>query len=216
MAKMIICSECGEEKAHCARRMCKSCYNAWYLQEHKEERRIYNKQWLQENPGKMSLYNRRNYEKHREKRLTWQKQYRQDNPEKVKKSKRRYQVAHRKEYNLYKSDWRQENPGKVAAQYARRQARKRSLPSTLSGEEIERKLSIGRCFYCGKETNLGLDHFVPLSARSNIACGTTLANSVAACKSCNSSKNNRMPEEILAQLSFIEAQSEPLDSRALE
>lgn len=112
--------------------------------------------------------------------------------------------AHKEEYRLRRRQWRRDNPEKVAAIQARRRARENALPSTLSGEQAQQKMAIGYCFYCGRKINLTLDHFVPLGSKANQACGTTLANTVIACGICNSSKRDRLPENILKQLSFGE------------
>ena len=80
----------------------------------------------------------------------------------------------------------------------RRLARKRGLPDTLTANDVAEKLAAGQCFYCGATEHLTLDHFLPVIGGG----GTTRANIVIACASCNSSKGAKMPDEYLAQLAF--------------
>jgi 5-methylcytosine-specific restriction endonuclease McrA len=54
-----------------------------------------------------------------------------------------------------------------------------------------KELFNNQCAYCGKNSPLTLDHFVP-SSKGGPDC---LGNLVPACLSCNSSKQDRNPEE---------------------
>ncbi len=48
--------------------------------------------------------------------------------------------------------------------------------------------ALGRCFYCGDQAKLTMDHVVPIIRGGKHSIG----NVVAACGSCNSSKNDRL------------------------
>ena len=78
----------------------------------------------------------------------------------------------------------------------RRKARKKALPDTLTTEQAEHLLVIGRAVYPGEE--LHLDHIVPLSRDG----GTTLANMHAIPARLNQSKNDALPQEIYKQLTL--------------
>lgn len=55
----------------------------------------------------------------------------------------------------------------------------------------------GKCFYCGSETELGIDHVVPFEKG-----GSSLPfNLVLACRACNSAKGEGDPREFLLLLS---------------
>ncbi len=66
----------------------------------------------------------------------------------------------------------------------------------------KRRLSAGRCYYCGKEcapNELSMDHIVPLIRGGK----STKGNTVPACKGCNNRKKHMLPvewEEYLDQL----------------
>lgn len=79
----------------------------------------------------------------------------------------------------------------------RRREKKLGLDPVLSNEEIASiYLRFGnQCFRCGAVENLALDHHRPLSR----GYGLTFANAVLLCKSCNSQKHNKMPEEFYTQ-----------------
>jgi 5-methylcytosine-specific restriction endonuclease McrA len=51
------------------------------------------------------------------------------------------------------------------------------------------------CFNCGSSERLSIDHHYPLSK----GFGLSIKNAVLLCKSCNSSKNNRFPEEFYTE-----------------
>jgi 5-methylcytosine-specific restriction endonuclease McrA len=70
----------------------------------------------------------------------------------------------------------------------------------------KRRLSEGRCYYCGKEflpKDLTMDHIVPLIRGGK----STKGNTVAACKECNNRKKHMLPvewEEYLERLQSSE------------
>ena len=58
----------------------------------------------------------------------------------------------------------------------------------------KRRLSEGRCYYCGKEFSpkeLSMDHIVPLIRGGK----STKGNMVPACKACNNQKKHMLPVE---------------------
>jgi 5-methylcytosine-specific restriction endonuclease McrA len=58
----------------------------------------------------------------------------------------------------------------------------------------KRRLSEGRCYYCGKEFSpgeLSMDHVVPLIRGGK----STKGNVVPACKVCNNKKKHLLPSE---------------------
>ncbi|PID78012.1 MAG: HNH endonuclease [Deltaproteobacteria bacterium] len=66
----------------------------------------------------------------------------------------------------------------------------------------KRKLSKGKCFYCGKMIlphDLTMDHVVPLSRGGKSSKG----NLVTACKECNNKKKNLLPVEWIEYLEMI-------------
>lgn len=72
---------------------------------------------------------------------------------------------------------------------------KAKIPSNIRDEVLERDNYT--CRYCGSKTNLTLDHVYPESKGGE----ATPENLVVACRSCNSKKGSRTPEE--AGMSFL-------------
>lgn len=116
------------------------------------------------------------YARDREKILAFQREYYQENQEKVKTRAKAYSKSH---------------PEVGQAARARRRARLKALPATLTGEQWKAiKAAYGyRCAYCGcKPKKLTQDHVIPITRNG----GTTPDNIVPACQSCNSSKRNKI------------------------
>jgi len=198
MDTLIICADCGEKKEHHAHGMCRECYSR-----HRRD----------ENPDKVVAIKRRSYLKHREQILARKRHYYQKNRERILAYLAQWREEHREEARAYQRRYREEHEEKVKACQqrsakrnpenrrrleARRQAVKRRLPDTLTREEAKQILSAGRCLYCGSAEHLTLDHFVPLSKGG----GTTRANMVIACESCNSKKRAKLPGQVFKQLAL--------------
>ena len=109
-------------------------------------------------------------------------------------------LAIRKEINTrgyvatYLRNWRRKNPEKARLSWARRDARKKALPATLTPAQAERLFAIGQAMYPGEE--LHLDHVVPLSAGG----GFTRANIHAIPAWLNMLKRNALPQEVYRQI----------------
>ncbi len=89
--------------------------------------------------------------------------------------------------------WQQENADKIAIAGAKRKADKASAPGPHHTKEQRTKMFEehgGLCFYCGAQAT-SLDHVVPLSRGGSDA----IENCVPACRSCNSSKRNKLLSE---------------------
>jgi len=173
---LILCAGCGEEKKYHADGLCKRCYG-----------RMNMARWRERNPEKARVAGRRFRERHLEERRA---------------RCREYNRRHRKRLSADRKEWGRQNREKVNANASKRRARKRVLPATLTGDEVQEIISYGHCFYCNKRfepRELVLDHFVPVTKGG----GTTRANMVAACQECNNKKYSKMPEEILEQLCLV-------------
>jgi len=180
--RYIICPDCGGKKKHHARGLCKECYKTrWYLK-HREERLAASVQWARDNLEKVRTANARHYLKNREKKLAKSQQRYRENPEKHKAIQARYDKNH---------------PEVRRGIEARRTAREKTVPDTLTSDQAKRLLAIGQAIYPGEE--LHLDHIVPLYHGG----GTTGANMHAIPATLNLMKHNKLPEEVYRQLCLI-------------
>ena len=178
---MSICAQCGEEKKHHAKGLCKPCYM---------------RRWCQANPEKVAASCARYREGHREELTAYLRLWEKENPASGKGRCRRWREANRDYIRRYA----QENPEKRVAAQARREARKRNLPDTLTIGQAEHLLAVGQAMY--PEEKLELDHIVPLSRGG----GTTLANMHAIPASLNNAKQDMLPQELYEQAGLFRAE----------
>ena len=145
----------------------------------KEEKAAYDKAYRKANPEKVAAYQKAN----KEKMAAYNKAYRKANKEKV--------------AELTKA-WAQNNPEKRRASKAKRRAMKKGVKEDFSAKE--RLACLERfnheCFKCNSKENLAIDHYRPLSKGNAL----TRTNAIILCGSCNSSKNDKDPEDYFTGL----------------
>lgn len=152
------------------------------------------RQWRKANPEKMR---------------EWQRQYREANRERIREHNRKWhkanpdydrtwREANREKFRERNRLYYEANRDKAKIKKARRKARKKALPATLTDAQWKEILaSFGfACAYCGTPWHelkgpLHQDHVVPLDQGGPY----TAANIVPACPSCNLQKGPRTPEQ---------------------
>jgi hypothetical protein len=103
-----------------------------------------------------------------------------------------------KEKNLEKArQWKKDN-----YEWVRDNNRKRRELKTISDYKFSKDYAKqvyskfdNQCFNCGSKENLAIDHHVPLSKGKQL----TLSNAVILCRSCNSSKKDKMPKDFYSK-----------------
>lgn len=131
------------------------------------------------------------------------KEYYQENKESIASKNKHHYNAHQKQIrDERKRKWHSHNEHFIAMQHKRR-AHKRSIPGTLTSQQIQSKLKAQKhkCYYCHRnfEKKDGkyiyhLEHTIPLS-RSEYAPRHDINFVVLACPTCNLRKNNKAPWE---------------------
>jgi len=174
------CIKCGmTKKPHMARGLCKHCYS-WWWKNHprnrapllKRRKELY---WAnrEEELEKRAAYRAANRDKCR----AWAEKYRKNNREKVRASGKAWRIAnHEKELAIQRN----------------RYARKKELKGCATSDQIEARIEYygGLCYACGGPYEV-IDHVIPVSRN-----GTGWpANLRPMCRSCNSSKNNKLLSE---------------------
>lgn len=166
----------------------------WYAR-NKSRHRALNQRWIEKNP-----------ERSREIKAAWQKQ----NAERVAEKNARWYRANKEHVAVVKAAWREankdriaavnrlwrlRNPDKTLAADHRRRARKTNAEGHFTRAQFDAlcKQLGHRCFYCGKEEKLTVDHIVPLARGGS----NWIENVVPACGSCNSRKHTKTAEEFL-------------------
>jgi hypothetical protein len=174
------------------------------------------REWKANNRAKVAASKSRDYRKHRDKRLEASKLWRKDNLEYDAKRKHERYMAKKKEiaeYNrvYYRNNrdhilesvaaWVKNNPEKARAIQIRRKERQMELDSVITAEHIAVLHDVfgNRCFRCKAEKDICLDHHKPLSKGN----GLSLLNAVLLCRSCNSSKHDKMPEEFYSDEDLV-------------
>jgi len=155
-----------------------------------------------------------------QRKLEWQREWRRTHPEQVrayaearKAQRRRHWALHAAEIKLKRAPyfaaqrqkarerariWKRNNPERVRTINANRRARKACAIGFHTVEQWEtlKTQHHHTCLGCGRrepEIKLTRDHIIPLTrGGSNL-----IENIQPLCKSCNSSKNNRLPAVIL-------------------
>ena len=164
------CKTCAKNRAHKQRQ-----------ETPLEVRNAYQREWVRKNPDKrrtiMRRYYKANTKKHRAGVVRWQAA-----------NKDHYRDQQRE----YMRRWREQNPGYFSQASRKRDALKRSsmvAPFTMSQLTARMSYWGNRCWLCPDGTFETVDHVKPLAKGGP----HMLANLRPACKSCNSSKNDRWP-----------------------
>ena len=157
--------------------MCKTCkseYDRNHKNANKDYYREYNKNYREKNREKINEYTRRYHKENKDKA----REYRQKNKERIKKYRRKYLQENLEIYRTYNQE---------------RRARKRTLISTFTASQWNECLEYFNqsCAYCGDTNRLEQEHVIPVTKGGHY----TLDNIIPACKSCNSSKHNKLLEE---------------------
>ena len=180
--------------------------NKKYQNGHKEEIKKYLRQYYQDNKNKIIKNVQERYESDKEEILNYHKGYQEKNREKVSIYQGIYREKNHYKLAEYKNKYRINNKDKInswlheyykterckslaSTSRQKRRSLKRKLESSFTNSQWEscKKYFNNTCAYCGKETSLTQDHFVPLSKQGEY----TKNNIVPACKSCNSKKLNK-------------------------
>lgn len=170
------------------RSICKQCEKL-YREKTKEQRSEYDKYYYKRNKERIQeqvkKYSKENEEEIKRRR----KLYREINKELIMKSNRKYYEANKDKIMEYHRRYGRENKDIINAQGQRRKSREKGVLSTLTVEQWKqiKKDFDYRCCYCGKETKLEQEHFIPLIKGGEY----THNNILPSCKRCNCSKQDK-------------------------
>lgn len=194
---------------------CRECKNKEKSKHRRDNIEVYRKremEWKKRNSDKVKVSKKLEYEKNKNKYCARAKQYRLRNIKRDSELKhKRYTekkeeiIQYNKEYYRKNkkriahnvSEWVKNNPEKYLAIQIRRKEREKNLDATINYEDIVEIFDAfnNMCFKCGSKKHLCLDHHRPLSKGN----GLSRNNAVILCKSCNSSKHDKMPEEFYTE-----------------
>ena len=164
-----------------------------YYEANKERKLAKTKIWREANKEKVEATRKVYYEANKEELLANSKAYYEANKEKVKA----YCEDNKEKISANGKRWTKNNPGKVREISRRRRAKKLEVGEnyTKEDEAFTKRLFDHACFNCGSTENLEVDHYRPLSKGNAL----TLTNAIILCKSCNSSKSSKDPEQFFSE-----------------
>jgi len=172
------CKKCHYEKT-------KEKNKAYYLA-NKELFAEYSKKYRETNKEALSISKAEYYLNNKEELLVKVREFAAKNPEKVRSYKQKYSFSN-------------PNIRKVSAQ--KRRARLLEVEENFLRTDAEYIAFLFNysCFNCGGSEVLCYDHTYPLS----LGYALTRTNCTLLCRSCNSSKGSKLPEEFYTEEQFI-------------
>lgn len=164
-------------------------YQQNYRQENCDKLRESKRSYYQKNPDRSREQHQNYYKNNLDKVREYQRNYQQENADRIREHQRNYQQENADTIREQKRNYRQTSAGKnslIRGSQKRRALKNKCHSLSYKPEDIL-NLFNSECAYCSSKENLTLDHFIPLSKGGSNVQG----NLLPACKSCNSSKNNR-------------------------
>ena len=142
----------------------------------------YRKEWRRKNIERIRIRDKKYNEKNKEKLIGYRKKRYEENKEKIRESNKKWSNDNKNLMNQYKQ-----------AHKRRRRALSNKIKEnyTLEDEKHTKELFENKCFNCSSTKNLCIDHNYPISKGFPL----TRTNAVLLCRSCNSSKSAKLPEE---------------------
>lgn len=148
------------------------------------------KKWHQENKSHANQRNRDWYQKNKDRNRENGDRWVKNNPEKAKAMYKRNAAKYKERHPEKAKEWQKNNPELLRAYCQQYRARKKRLPATLTLNQWRacKEVFNHSCAYCGKPSKrLQQEHFIAVTIGGNY----TINNIIPACKSCNSSKQDR-------------------------
>jgi 5-methylcytosine-specific restriction endonuclease McrA len=152
-----------------------------------------NKKYRERNKEKIAQKRKIYRSKNKEKIAQTQKIYEEKNKEKISKRVREFRIKNKDKVSKRNKNWKLKNKDKIRAQERRRRALEIKLEENFTAEEEKMVMDTfeHKCFNCGSAERLCVDHYYPLIDGNLL----TTSNAIILCRSCNSSKGAKYPEE---------------------
>lgn len=173
-------------------------YHKGYYQNNRSKIKQYSSKYYEENKESILEKSRIRHNNKREKINKYKRDYYKDNKESFSKKHSEYYINNKEDCLNKHSEWRKNNPDKVKEYRIRRRGLENNIDEVFSHEDIKAVFEHfdNKCFNCGSAENLCIDHHRPLCNGN----GLSFNNAVLLCKSCNSSKHAKIPEEFYDKL----------------
>ena len=168
---------------------CKEC-NAIYRKDNKDKIIIYLKEYYKSHTEYFTQCKKEHYINHIEHIVQYQKEYRKANEEHLSQYKKEHYELNKEQYSTRMKVWKKLNQTKCRESWHKRRSLKLKLPATYTSQQwVDCKNYFNnQCCYCGKETLLTQDHFIPIVKSG----GYCVENILPSCSRCNSSKGDKI------------------------
>jgi hypothetical protein len=158
-----------------------------YAEKNKDKIAEYKHNWYKQNSDRLRERGRVWYIKNREEELRRYKEYHVKNAEKIRERSRIYYEQNTEKAKAYQRQWKKENPDKVKTYRLTRSSRKKSLPNSLTPEELSDIFNhFGGCALTGDSDDVHMDHVIPLVTNKG---GTFKGNIIPLRSNLNISKS---------------------------
>ena len=167
-----------------------------YYQKYKEQSSEYNKKYRQEHKEEIKKYNRDYREEHKDETKKYSEEYCKKYPEIILKTRKKFHKLHPEKCGEYRNAHKEERQmWRIRRRCRFRNAGELTVRTIqLVYEDNIKKYGTLTCEYCKKPIEFGedtLDHKTPLSRGGT----NDYENLCIACRSCNSRKSAKTPEE---------------------
>jgi len=157
------------------------------------------KDYYNKNREKIIKRQKKYYLKNRAYILKYHKKYREKNKKLINKKIAKYRKKNKDKFKKYIKQYLKTKRGRSTRERGQRKRRATKLKvyeNFLEEMVIATYLAFDdACFACRKKKDLCLDHFKPLSK----GFALSLDNAIILCRSCNSKKRNKMPEDFFTK-----------------
>lgn len=156
------------------------------------QRKEYDKNYRKLNRDRINQITYKWKESNKEKSLAMSRKSRIRNIEKHKARWKRYYYNNLEKHKTRRSNYNKNNKLLLKMYSIKRKQLKKKIFENFSVIHIQKVFHKfnNHCFNCKSEKDLAIDHHYPLSK----GFALTINNAVLLCKSCNSSKSNKLPE----------------------
>lgn len=174
---------------------CKKCRSAQRTEDYKNSPSLMQRarekaaEWFRNNKERAHRNRTEYYRQHRDEAIQDSAEWRKKNPDK-------YKAANREQWQRSKGNL--EKKESHAARTRNRRAKLRSVEGKHTAADIREifERQNGCCFYCKEKLrSFEVDHYYPISKGGS----NSKENLVVACKPCNGSKGNKLPQDFMGR-----------------
>jgi len=168
-----------------------------YYHSHKNKLNERSRKWHHDHKDVANLRARNRYREHLEQARAYSHKWREDHPDESKATTQKWMKEHPERVKANRQRWADEHPDTIRDSQRRYSHNRRAK---LANSPFPKDFKLASCCWvCLSTEKLTVDHIVPISRGGT----NDISNLTTLCQSCNSSKNNRLYSEWLAEPDFL-------------